>query len=245
LWAGICIIAPCFDVCPIPGENISDILEQIRRRFILLLDNGQWPVHKLAKPHLLNRHMTNQPKFKSIYLTLVAVAGFAASAASTQAQSASAMISGMAVAGGFDYTITLLNNGSSSLQGFWYGWTDSGNNLPSNPSTAASSVGWAVNFFGGNSIQWQGTAGTALAAGNSATFTFFDTSTPAAITTSPSGESVAYTGTIQFNQATPGVSSPVFSPVLVASPEPSSIALLAFGSLGLLAGGWRKLRAQQ
>jgi len=194
--------------------------------------------------------MTNQPKFKSIYLTLVAVAGLAASTASSQAQSASATLSDTAVAGGFDYTITLKNTGSSSLEGFWYGWTDFGNNLPSNPTTAGSSLGWVANFFGGNSIQWQGAAGTALAAGNSATFTFFDTSTPTAITTTPSGsaisgQSVAYTGTIMFNEATSGVSTPVFSPVLVASPEPSSIALLGLGSLGFLAAGWRKLRAQQ
>jgi hypothetical protein len=194
--------------------------------------------------------MTNQPKFKSIYLTLLAAAGLAASTVSSQAQNASATISGTAVAGGFDYTITLDNTGSAALEGFWYGWTDFGNNLPSNPSTAGSSLGWVANFFGGNSIQWQGSAGTALAAGNTATFTFFSTSTPLAITTTPSGsaisgQSVAYEGTIGFDEAISGNSSPVFSPVLVSSPEPSSIALLAFGSLGLLAGGWRKLRAQQ
>jgi hypothetical protein len=189
--------------------------------------------------------MTNQPKFKSIYLTLLAAAGFAASTVSSQAQNASATISGTAVAGGYDYTITLDNTGGTSLEGFWYGWTTSGNNLPSDPSTAGSSLGWAPSFFGGNSIMFQGGAGSALAAGNTATFTFFDASTPAAITTSPSGESVVYTGTIGFTEGETGNSSPVFSPVLVSSPEPSSIALLAFGSLGLLAGGWRKLRAQQ
>jgi hypothetical protein len=180
--------------------------------------------------------MTNKPTFKSIYLTLVAVAGFAASTASSQAQ-ASATISDTAVTGGFDYTITLNNTTGSSLDSFWYGWTTVGNNLPSIPSTAANSIGWA-NTVSGNSIMWTG--GTAMTAGQSATFTFFSASTPAAMTTLPAGQSVTYIGGINF--ATDGQG--IFSPVLVASPEPSSIAMLALGSLGLLAGGWRKLRAQ-
>ena len=188
--------------------------------------------------------MTNKPKFKSIYLTVVAVAGFAASTASSQATvSASATISDTAVSGGFDYSITLMNTGTSSLESWWYGWIQFENDLPSVPSSAANSLGWA-NSVDGNSIQW-GTAGdTALTPGNSATFTFFSTSTPTAITTAPSGESVAYTGGITATQGAAD-STGIFSPVLVASPEPSSIALLALGSVGLLAGGWRKLRAQQ
>ena len=190
--------------------------------------------------------MTNQPKFKSIYLTLLAAAGLAASTVSSQATiSASATISDTAVAGGFDYTITLDNTGTSSLSSFWYGWTQVGNNLPSNPSNAANSLGW-VNTLDANSIMWGAAGDTALTPGNSATYTFFSTSTPTAITTSPSGESVAYTGSIDFSQGpSSSTATSAFSPVLVASPEPSSIGLLAFGSLGLLVGGWRKLRAQQ
>ena len=187
--------------------------------------------------------MTNQPKFKSIYLTLVAVAGFAASTASSQATvSASATISDTAVSGGFDYTITLLNTGTSSLESFWYGWIQFENDLPSDPSNAANSLGW-VNTLDANSIMWGNGAGTALTTGSTATFTFFSTSTPTAITTAPSGESVAYTGAIDFSQAS-ATATGIITPVLVASPEPSSIALLGLGSLGLLAGGWRKLRAQ-
>jgi hypothetical protein len=193
--------------------------------------------------------MTNQPKFKSIYLTLVAVAGFAASTVSSHATvSASATISDTAVSGGFDYTITLLNTGTSSLQSFWYGWIQFQNDLPSDPTTAGNSLGWA-NVLDANSIQWGNNTDTPLAPGNTGTFTFFSTSTPTAITTTPSGsaisgQSVAYTGTIDFSQAS-ATATGIFSPVLVASPEPSSIALLGLGSLGFLAAGWRKLRTQQ
>ena len=188
--------------------------------------------------------MKNPPKLISIRFTLAVVAGLAASAVSSHAQSATATISGVAVSGGFDYTILLHNSGSDSLNSFWYGWTISGNNLPSNPSLAGNSLGWA-NILDANSIQWENSVGMSLAPGQTGTFTFFSTSTPAAITTSPSGGSVVYesgTGPSTFGEGVPGSSSPAFSPTLVAAPEPSSLALMAIGSLGLLASGWRKLR---
>jgi PEP-CTERM motif len=185
--------------------------------------------------------MTLKKRFNPVFLALAGVAGFVLSAASTQAQSASATISDVAVAGGFDYTITLNNTGSTSLDSFWYGWTDVGNNLPSDPTSIGNNLGWN-NGGAGNSIQWTG--GTALAAGHSGIFTFFAPSTPTAITTPPSGESVVYVGGIDFSQGVSGDSSGAFSPVLVASPEPSTTALLGIGSLGLLALGWRKVRVQ-
>lgn len=183
-------------------------------------------------------------KLNSVCFVLSATAASVLSAVSGHAQSATATISDVAVGGGYDYTITLDNTGTSSLEGFWYGWTLSGNNLPSDPSNLGSSLGWNSSLFGGNSVQWQGNSGSALAAGNSATFTFFSSSTPTAITTPPSGESVAYVGTIDFSQGSSGDSTPVFSPTLVATPEPSSIALLATGSLGLMAVYRRKFRWQ-
>ncbi|MGH7992405.1 MAG: PEP-CTERM sorting domain-containing protein [Limisphaerales bacterium] len=185
----------------------------------------------------------NKSKFNSLCLVLPVITGLALSAVSGHAQSATATISDVAVAGGYDYTITLDNTGTLNLQSFWYGWTQSGNNLPSVPSTAANSLG-LDNSVSGNSIEWVNSTGTALTPGNTGSFTFFSSSTPSAITTSPSGESVAYVGGIDFSQGTPGDSTGIFSPTLVATPEPASIALLAIGSLGLLAIGRRKLRTQ-
>ncbi|MGA9779653.1 MAG: PEP-CTERM sorting domain-containing protein [Limisphaerales bacterium] len=186
----------------------------------------------------------NRLRYNLDGLALLVASGLAMSAVSGHAQSASATIFDVAVAGGYDYTITLNNTGSISLEDFWYGWTQDGNNLPSDPSSLGSSLGWSGSLFGGNSVEWQGSSGTALAPGNSATFTFFSASTPTAMTTPPAGESVAYVNGIDFSQNTPGDSTAVFSPTLVATPEPSSIALLAIGSLGLLAVGRRRLCAQ-
>jgi len=156
----------------------------------------------------------------------------ASSIISSYAQSAVATISEVTGSGGnFDYTITLQNTGTLNLNSFWYGWTISGNNLPSNPSSAGNSLGWA-NVLDFNSIQWQNTTGaSALAPGQSATFTFVSTSTLSAITTPPSGASVAYTSDlVQFNQGIAGQSTAVFSPTVASVPEPSSLSILAMGS---------------
>jgi hypothetical protein len=186
--------------------------------------------------------MNNKPCSTSICLALTVAAGLLASAISGHAQGAVATISDVPSGGGFNYTIVLQNTGSTNLNSFWYGWTASGNNLPSIPSSPGNSLGWGNSLFG-NSIEWVNSSGTALAPGSSGTFTFFSTSTPAAITTAPAGESVAYVHGITFSQGVPGDSTGIFSPVL--TPEPSSVALLAVGSLGLLASGWRKFRGPQ
>lgn len=166
---------------------------------------------------------------KSFATVLVLAAGLSAAGLSAQAQSASATLSGVAAGGGnFDYTITLSNTGTYDLNSFWYGWIQFQNDLPSDPISAANSLGWA-NTLDGNSIMWQNSTGTALAPNQSATFTFVDSSTPAQITAGISGESVAYVGSIDFSQASPGDSTGIFSPTLVGTPEPSSMALLAMG----------------
>jgi len=175
-------------------------------------------------------------------LALAMAAGLAASTVSSQAQSATATISDVAAGGGvFDYTITLHNTGTYSLDAFWYAWTLSGNNLSTDITSPGSSLGWVDSAKTGNlAISWVDSTGTApLGVGQSATFTFDSTETPTAITTSPSGESVAYVtvaGLNAFAQNSLGVASPVFSPTLVTAPEPTSMGLIAAGSLVLAVG---------
>jgi hypothetical protein len=167
----------------------------------------------------------------SLRLALAVAVGLGISAVSGHAQSATATISYTTAGANFDYTITLFNSGSTSLNSFWYGWTDTGNNLPSDPGTLGNSLGWGNNPDG-NSVMWVNSSGTALAPDKSATFTFVSSSSPTAITAPPSGESVVYVNGIDFSQGVSGDSSGAFSPVLV-TPEPSSAALLAAG-LGVM-----------
>ena len=186
--------------------------------------------------------MNNLPKLIPIRFALGVAAGLAVSTVSGHAQNATATISGVAAGGGvFDYTITLKNTGTTLLDGFWYAWTLGGNNLSAAATNPGSSLGWVDTSIAGNtSISWQGNSGNTLAVGQSATFTFDSTETPTAITTSPSGESVVYVGGIGFEQNASGVASPVFSPTLVAAPEPSSLGLLMAG-LFVMAGSIRSL----
>jgi hypothetical protein len=179
-------------------------------------------------------------KLFSICLALAVAAGLAASTTSSQAQGAIATISGVQAGGVFDYTILLQNTGSTTLNSFWYGWTIGVFNLPATPTSPANSLGWG-NTVSGNSIMWANSTGSALAPGQFGTFTFVSTSTPTQITTSPSGESVAYVNGITFSENLPGDSTPVFSPTL-AVPEPSSLGLLATG-LFVLAGWFRQSAA--
>jgi hypothetical protein len=130
-----------------------------------------------------------------------------------------AAISGVADGSSYDYTITLTNTGAAALNSVWYGWTTNGNNLPSDPTNAANSLGWG-NELSGNSIKWTNSSGTALAPGASATFTFVSSSAPSTISTSPSGESVAYVGAIDFSEGKAGDSTAAFSPTLVSGPPP-------------------------
>ena len=167
-----------------------------------------------------------KPRFSFVWLCFAIAAAFVIGPASIYGQSASASISGVAAGGGsFNYTITLTNTGSLSLNSFWYGWTTDGNNLPSDPSNAGNSVGWG-NDLDGNSIMWINSSGTALGPGQSATFTFVSTTSPSAITVSPSGESVAYVGGIEINQGVSGHSTPVFSPSLVSMPSSNSAPVI-------------------
>ncbi len=197
---------------------------------------------------ILNRHAMNmKPLLISIRFALVVGAGLAAS--NLQALppggtiSASATLSDVQVGSTYDYTLTLQNTGNIGIESLWYGWTTSGNNLPSDPTSAGNSLGW-VSTLDGNSIQYVGSAGTALAPNSSATFTFDSTSTPAEMTAGVAGESVAYAGGIEFNQGVAGESSAVFAPALSAVPEPSTLGLLAMGLAGWSAARWRKWRGR-
>jgi len=204
--------------------------------------------------NLTKNTMNKLPNLTATRLALALAAGLVASAVSSQAQSALATISETSGGGGtFDYTITLQNTGSDSLNSFWYGWTPGVFDLPlgsvvSGTTVTSSSLGWVAtidNTGSGDSIQWQNSASApSLTAGESATFTFDSPTSLSAITTSPSGESVAFTtDAIQFNQGVSGQSTPIFSPTS-AVPEPSSLGLMAGGLIGMV-GSCRWLSASR
>ncbi len=181
-----------------------------------------------------------------IRLTFTVAVGLMASALSGQAQGivASGTLSGVAGAGNtYNYTLILSNAvaATTPIEGFWYAWIPGHFFLPTPPSSASGGVsGWTANLDG-NSIQFQGTAGNAIAPGGAATFTFVTTDTPSTLAGTsggfPIGDSVAYPGTINFSGSSPNEEFAVQS-----VPEPSLFSLLAGGFFGCGLVVWRKLR---
>jgi hypothetical protein len=207
--------------------------------FLPMSNGSDFRYSLIQTKNLTNNTMNKLPNFSlsATRLALALAAGLVASTISSQAQSAMATISEVPGTGGnFDYTISLENTGTQSLNSFWYGWTVGVFNLaPGTTSVASSSLGWTATIDG-NSIMWQNTASSpALAEGQSETFTFDSTASLSTITTPPSGQSVAFTSDdVQFNEGVAGQSTPVFSPAVAAVPEPSSMGLMAAGLLGLV-----------
>jgi PEP-CTERM motif len=187
--------------------------------------------------------------FKSLILPLTLVAGLATSTLSGHAQNVNvttSLTSVMGSAGVFDYTLTLKNTGPESIESFWLGWVPGSFNIV-NPTSAGNNLGWSSDLDG-DSIQFGGTTGTALAAGHSGTFTFDSTTTPAQFMgqIGEAGDSTAYgvnaaNGQLSFSLSPPDTE--VFG-LTVVVPEPSTWALMAVG-LVLGTGSIRALSASR
>jgi hypothetical protein len=187
--------------------------------------------------------MKTKQKSSQITFAIAVIVGLAASAVSGRAQGATGTLTGVQVGVNYDYTLTLNNTGSVALESLWYAWIPGFFFLPSTPSSASGTAngatsGWTASIVS-KSIQFQGNSSNAIQPGQSATFTFVSTDSPATLAGNssghPIGDSFAYVGTVD---ASAGVNF-----IVQSVPEPSSFGLLVTGSLGLLAAGWRKLRS--
>ena len=183
--------------------------------------------------------MIMKPRLISFRLSFVVAAGLALSAASSRAQNVlvSATLTDVAAGGGvFDYTMTVNNIGTESIESLWIGWIPGVFDI-ANPSNPGNNLGWASSVADGASLQYLGGAGSLLASGHSGVFTFASTSTPAQFMSDAAGDSTAYgvnavNGQLSFTISPPDTE--LFNATVVATPEPSTVGLLAIGSLGLL-----------
>jgi hypothetical protein len=169
-------------------------------------------------------------------LALAAGLGLTAHSARAQDVMVTGSLTDVPAGGGvFDYTLVLNNTGTEAVQSLWLGWALSSSPVFNvlNPSSAGNSLGWA-NGIDGDSIEYAGTAGSAIAPGHSGIFTFDSTSTPAQFMSQAAGQSVAYgVNASQFAIEDDSLHSIEFAPTVVATPEPSTLGLLAVGGLGL------------
>ena len=170
--------------------------------------------------------------------SLAFAAALAASALSTPAQSVLVignLTSAPGTGGVFDYTLSLQNTGTEAVQSLWLGWVPGSFNI-ANPSSPGNNLGWSSTLSGA-SIQYGGTAGTALAPSQVGTFTFDSTTTPAEFQaqTGQAGHSTAYgvnaaNGRLSFSLSPPDTETFALQVV----PEPSTFALVATGLGGFL-----------
>jgi hypothetical protein len=171
-------------------------------------------------------------------LSLAVAAGLVLFAISTQAQdvAVTGSLSFVQASNGiYDYTLTLKNTGSESVEGLWLGWVPGSFDIAS-PTDVGSNLGWA-STVDGNSVQYGGSPSeTLLAPGNSATFTFDSTSTPAEFMSETAGQSVAYgVDASQFAIEGDSLHSVEFSPSI--TPEPATALATAQFTDASVGGG--------
>jgi hypothetical protein len=174
-----------------------------------------------------------------IFLCLI-LAATTASTVHAQGEIASGTVSGSG-SGPYTYNLSLSNapTATSPIGSVWYAWTPGNFFLPSVPTSAMAPAGWSANIFG-NSIQFiSNAASNDIAAGHGLPgFSYQAAFTPAQLAAAlDSGLSVAYSGGL-FSD-----SGDTFTFQTESVPEPSPLALLITGAIGLYLVGRRKLRA--
>ena len=148
---------------------------------------------------------------------------------------ASSSISGVpdpVVNGEYDYTLTLTAlPGSVPIDSYWFAWTPGNFFLGSTPTSISGGDGWTGSALS-TSIRFAD--GTPISSGNTETFHFINTDTPALMANEVGpAHSVAYAGQFSGSSETIGVQS---------VPEPSVLSLLTVSAVGFGARMFRKKR---
>ena len=153
------------------------------------------------------------------------------------ALSATATIFGVPNGAAYDYTVSVKDTGTTDIGTFWFAWTPPGapieyDFLPHAPSSANQPAGWVgliSGGFPGTSIEYYNVSGSPISPGQTATFQFTTTDSPATL----QGSVFGFPMTTSFiYEGAPEVGS--FSRVDPAFvPEPSCRGVIGLGGAAL------------
>lgn len=177
---------------------------------------------------------------------LLTVPSFAAGLAATATYTA---VADPVTAGVYDYSLTLHNTGTTTIGTLWFAWVPGGDFLSPHPSTVVAPAGWTDNTFNnasntGTSIRWVTTTSLLQAGQSLGGFDFESAETPDQLLgTVASGTGAGDPILTSFVY----VGAPFGDPgaqivATAATPEPSSLFLLATGLMGGAGTCYRRLK---
>jgi hypothetical protein len=145
----------------------------------------------------------------------------------------------------FDYTIKLTDTGTTDIGTFWFAWTAPPvqyDLLPSSPLPTSRPPGWyglVPHTFPGFSIEYYNVSGSAILPGQTETFDFTSSDSPAQLQGLALG---AFPITLSFIYSGAPLVGPTAAVNPVFVPEPSSGVLSALGLIGMAAWDRRRKR---
>jgi hypothetical protein len=177
-------------------------------------------------------------KFRKISLTSgLLLTALAITRPVLAAEMATAVIGGAPTSGGYNYSITVSDTGTTPIGTFWFSWVPGAGFLTSAPTNVTSPSLWTDTLTNsGAAIQWQSTSPSSLLEpGQSLSgFDFFSTETPLQLEGLVTSNSFTDPGLV----ATVYEGAPLAGPgdifdVVEATPEPPSLLLALTGILGV------------
>jgi hypothetical protein len=161
------------------------------------------------------------------------------------AVSANATMTAVPDGANYDYTVTLHNTGTTSIESFWFAWLPGYDFLTSNPTITKTPTNWTTfiesGYYGGYSIEFYDTGTSSpLAAGQSSNLFQFTSADSPAVLAHNDPIFGAYATTYSFvyqgvAESSPGAVIP--SIPITTVPEPTSFVLAAIAAALLLV--WR------